>query len=51
MRVVRRRRVISRLVMFGGFAMVPGRMFVVFRCSVVVLCCLLGHFSPPENQP
>jgi hypothetical protein len=34
--VVSRRCVIAGLVMFGGFAMVPGRVFVVFRCVVMV---------------
>jgi hypothetical protein len=40
-RVVSRRCVIAGLVMFGGFAMMPSRVFVVFRCMVVMLCCLL----------
>ena len=43
MRVVRRRQMIVGLVVFGGFAMVPGRVFVVLRCFMVVLDCLFGH--------
>jgi len=40
-RVMSRRCVIVGLVMFGGLAMMPCRVFVVFRCVVMVLCCLL----------
>jgi len=40
-RVVSRRCVIAGLVVFGGFPMMPGRVFMVFRCVVMVLCCLL----------
>jgi hypothetical protein len=43
MRVVRRRQMIVGLVMFRGFAMVPGRVLVVLRCCMVVLDCLFGH--------
>jgi hypothetical protein len=43
MRVVRRRQMIVGLVMFGGFAMVPGRVLVVLRCVVVMLHCLFRH--------
>lgn len=40
-RVMRRRQVIAGLVVFGGFAMVPSRVFVVFSCLVMVFCRLL----------
>jgi hypothetical protein len=40
-RVVSRRCVIAGLVMFGGLAMMSGRVFMVFRRVVVMLCCLL----------
>jgi hypothetical protein len=40
-RVVSRRCVIAGLVMFRGFAMMPSRVFMVFRCVVVMLGCLL----------
>jgi hypothetical protein len=43
MRVVRRRQMIVGLVVFRGFAMVPGRVLVMFRRPVMVLCCLFGH--------
>jgi len=39
-RVMRRRQVIAGLVMFGGFAMMPSRVFVVFSCLVMVFCRL-----------
>src|SRR5580658_1918109 len=42
-RVMRRRQVIAGLVMFGGFAMMPRRVFVVFSCLVMVFCRLFGH--------
>ena len=31
--------VVTSLMMPGGFAVVPRRMLMVFRCFVVVLCC------------
>jgi hypothetical protein len=43
MRVMRRRQMIVSLVVFRGFAMVPCRVFVMFRCLVMMLCCLFGH--------
>jgi hypothetical protein len=39
--VVSRRCVIAGLVMFGGFAMMPSRVFMVFRCMVMMFSCLL----------
>ena len=39
--------VITSLVMPGGFAMVHRRVLVVFRCFVMVLCCLSRHDRPP----
>jgi hypothetical protein len=39
-RVMRRRQVIAGLVMFGGFAMMPSRVFVVLSCLVMVFCRL-----------
>jgi hypothetical protein len=44
-RVVGRRFVIARFVVLGGFAVVPGRVFVVFGRFLMVLCRLLGHAS------
>lgn len=46
MRVMRRRQMIVSLVVFRGFAMVPRRVLVMFRCPVMMLCCLLGHALP-----
>jgi hypothetical protein len=40
-RVMSRRCVIAGLVMFGGFAMVPSRVIVMFRCVLMMFCCLL----------
>ena len=40
-RVVSRQCVIAGLVLFGGFAMMPSRVFMVFRRVLVMLCCLL----------
>ena len=37
--------VVARFVMRCGFAMVPSRMLMMFRCLVMMLCCLLGHES------
>jgi len=31
----------------SGFAMVLSRKLVVFRCLVMVPCCLFRHSSPP----
>ncbi len=39
-RVMRRRQVIAGLMMFGSFAMMPSRVFVVFSCLVMVFCRL-----------
>jgi hypothetical protein len=41
MGVMSRQCVIAGLVMFGGFAMMPSRVFMVFRRVLVMLCCLL----------
>jgi hypothetical protein len=43
MAVVRRRLVIVSLVMRCRFTVMPRRVFMVFRCFVMVLCRLLGH--------
>jgi hypothetical protein len=32
--------VVASLMMPSGLAMVPCRMLVVFRCNMMVLCCL-----------
>jgi hypothetical protein len=45
-RVVSGCLVVASLVVTGGFAMVPRRMFVVLRCLVMVLCCLFRHGRP-----
>ncbi|MGD0957147.1 MAG: hypothetical protein ABR953_10015 [Candidatus Acidiferrales bacterium] len=45
MRVMRRGLVVACLVVPGGLAMMPGRVVVMFRCLMVVLCRLLGHAS------
>jgi hypothetical protein len=42
-RVMRRRQMIAGLVVFCGFAMVPGRVLVMFRCAMVMLSSLIGH--------
>ncbi len=42
-RVMRRRQMITGLVVFCGFAMVPGRVLVVLCCPMVMLGCLVGH--------
>ena len=47
MRVMRRGFVIAALVVPSGFTMVPRRMFVMFRCFVVMVCRLPGHGVPP----
>jgi hypothetical protein len=41
LRVMSRRCVIAGLMMFGGFAMMPSRVIVVFRCVLMMFCCLL----------
>jgi len=35
--------VLSVFVVFCGLLMVPGRVFVMFCCLVMMLCCLLRH--------
>ena len=42
-RVVRRRQMIAGLVVFCGFAMVPGRVLVMLRSVMVMLSSLLRH--------
>jgi hypothetical protein len=37
----------SRLVMLGGFLVVPGGMFVVFRGFLVMFNCPFRHSFPP----
>lgn len=37
--------VIARFEVTGGFAMMAGRVFVVFGCFVVMLDCFVGHRS------
>jgi hypothetical protein len=44
-RMMRRGLVVARLVVPGGLAMMSGRVVVVFRCLVVMFCCLSGHAS------
>jgi hypothetical protein len=41
--MVRGEMMIAGFVVARGFAMVAGRMLVVFCCFVVMLGCLLGH--------
>lgn len=48
MRVMSRLFVVSRFVMFRGFAMMPGRVVVMLGCSVMVFCRLLGHVPSSE---
>ena len=40
MRVMRRRQMIVSLMVFGGFAMVPRRVLVMFRCRMMLAACL-----------
>ena len=42
-RMVRRGLVVFALVVSRGLAVVPGRMFVVFRCFAMMLCRFLRH--------
>jgi hypothetical protein len=42
-RMVRCGLVVFALVVSGGLAVVPGRMFVVFRCFAMMLCRFLRH--------
>jgi hypothetical protein len=52
MRVVRRRLVIAFFVVRCRFAMMTRRVFVVFRCLMMMLCRLLRHsFSSFLGQP
>jgi hypothetical protein len=44
-RVVRCQLMISGFVMRRGFAMIPGRVLVMFCCLVMMFCRLLGHES------
>jgi hypothetical protein len=44
-RVVRRRLVIAFFVVSRRFAMMARRVFVMFRCLVMMLCRLLRHSS------
>jgi hypothetical protein len=46
MRMMCCRFVPSCFVVLCGFLVMPGRVFVVFCCLVVMLCCLLRHCSP-----
>jgi hypothetical protein len=45
MRMMRRRFVVAGFVMRGRLAMVSGRMVVMFGCSMMMFCRLLGHES------
>ncbi len=45
-RVVSGCQMVTSLVVTSGFAMVLSRKFVVFRCLVMVLCCLFRHSRP-----
>jgi hypothetical protein len=49
MGVVRRRQMIVGLVVFGRFAVVPRRVFVVLRCPVVMFGCLFRH-APSSDR-
>ena len=42
-RVVGRYFVVASFVMRRGFAMMTSRVFVMFRCLVMMFCRLLGH--------
>jgi hypothetical protein len=50
MRMVGGQFVISRFMVLRGFAMVSSRMFVVFSCRLMMLCCLLGHLSSLSSR-
>jgi hypothetical protein len=43
MRVMSGRVMIAGFVVPRGFAMMTGGVIVMFRCFVMMLCCLLGH--------
>jgi hypothetical protein len=49
-RVMRRRQMIVSLVMFGRFAVMPRRVFVVLRCPVVMVCCLFRHAPSSDHN-
>jgi hypothetical protein len=42
---------VARFMMPGGFAMMPGRVFVMVCCFLVMLCGLLGHKSSFDLGP
>jgi hypothetical protein len=48
--VMRGRFVIPRFVMLGGFTMMMGRVFVVFRRFLMMLRRLFGHDSSSTNH-
>lgn len=43
--VMRRHVMIAGFVVARGFAMMPGRVLVMFCCFVMMLGCLFGHRS------
>ena len=47
MRMMRGFLVITGLMMFGGFFMMPRGVLVMFRRVLVVLGCFRGHGTPP----
>jgi hypothetical protein len=49
-RVVRSRLVVAFLVVRCRFAVMPRRVFVVFRCLVMMLCRLLRHSSSSSHS-
>jgi hypothetical protein len=42
--------VVTAFVVLGGFAMVPGCVLMMFRCLVMMLCCLSGHLDSPLSE-
>jgi hypothetical protein len=46
-RVVSGEMMIPRFMVPRGFAVMMSGAFMMFCCSVVMLCCFSGHSSPP----
>ena len=50
LRVMCRGLVLSGFMVAGGFSVVTSRVFVVFRCLVMMVCCLCRHSFPPTGR-
>jgi hypothetical protein len=49
-RMMRGGLMVAVFVVLGGFAMVPGCVFMMFRCLVMMLRCLSGHLGSPLSE-